>query len=307
MKGVRGSAAWFGVLLVAGCGPQGPVSTPITWWHNLQGGAIAEQRPPPPGLDAPYPLVGTTPARPVVTSAAVRDSLTASLIEQQDASHQIDTHDPIQFSAPAKGVTPQPGAAPAPPPPSMATLDAAGGTAPLAPGQTAPPPLPPKPVPTPEQQEASEPVLAMPPPPPGTTILAASGPLPQMPRTPPAPPSFAGFDIPATPLGPVRPDFAGRTAHLSNIAFQPGSDVLLPDDRATLRRLASSRGTASVRVDGHGDARSDTPDGQAAALRLGAARAAAAASALEQLGVPDASIEVAASAFGRGGSITVVK
>ena len=220
MKGVRGSAAWFGVLLVAGCGPQGPVSTPITWWHDLQGGAIAEQRPPPPGLDAPYPLVGTTPARPVVTSAAVRDSLTASLIEQQDASHQIDTHDPIQFSAPAKGAAPQPDAAP--PPPSMATLDAAGGTAPPAPGQTATAPAPPpKPVPTPEQQESSEPVLAMPPPPPGTTILAASGPLPQMPRTPPAPPSFAGGSTATATPDPTR-----RTGRRRRCAWGPPGQPL---------------------------------------------------------------------------------
>ncbi len=47
-------AALVAPLLLARCGPaHDPLDTPIAWWHNLQGGVIAEQRPPPPGVDAP--------------------------------------------------------------------------------------------------------------------------------------------------------------------------------------------------------------------------------------------------------------
>jgi outer membrane protein OmpA-like peptidoglycan-associated protein len=294
-------------LALAACGRTDPVDTPITWWHHLEGGVIAQQRPPPPGIDDPYPLIGTTPPRPTVTSAAARDALTASLVDQQAASRQLDAHDPIVVTGtPAATVRPAGKPAPnAPPPPAMAQLDAAGTPPPATPGAPLPPPVPPKPLLTPEQQEANEPVLAMPPVP-NAAVIVASGPLPQMPAAPPSPPEFPGFDIPTTPMRPVVPDFTGRTVTLSNLAFQPGSDVLLPDDRTTLRKLALSRKGAAIKVDGHGDAASDTPDQQAASLRLGLARAAAAAAALESLGVPPASITLAASAFGRGGSATLL-
>ena len=301
---VASASTLVGVLLLAGCGPgRDPVDTPVAWWHQLQGGAIAEQRPPPPGVDAPYPLIGTTPTRPVVTSAAARDALTASLIDQQGASHQLDTHDPILVATPDNPTTKPATPVPAPPP-STATLDAAGSEPPAS--GTSPNQAAPKPVPTPEQQEAAEPALTMPPPP-GSLVVVASGPLPRMPAHPPAPPEFPGFDIPATTLPALHADLSARPAQLSNLAFAPGSDVLSAADQAALHRAASRRGGAPVRIDGHGDAQSDTPDGQVAALRLALARAAAAAAALERLGVPPQSIELAASAFGRGGRVAVVQ
>ena len=331
---VMGRGAWAflvaGVLLgLDGCGPgRDPVDTPVAWWHHLQGGAIAEQRPPPPGVDAPYPHIGTTPARPAIPSVAARDALTASLIDQQAAAHQSDARNPIVVTgavAPAKAGaaasagtpgsgTGTPGAGQAGSgqaesgqgganPPSSATLDAAG--MPPA-GAAGVPPPPPKPAPTPEQQEANEPVLAMPPPPPGTAIIASGGPLPQMPARPPAPPSFPGFDIPATTLPPPTPDLSKRAAALSNVAFQPGSDVLAPDAMGVLHRIAVTRGTSRVRVAAGGDARSDTPEAQEAALRLALARAATASEALEAQGVPTGAIDVAADAFGRGAVVSVV-
>ncbi len=306
MINVASASTLVGILLLAGCGPgRDPVDTPIAWWHQLQGGAIAEQRPPPPGVDAPYPLIGTTPTRPVVTSAAARDALTASLIDQQGASHQLDTHDPILVATPDKSTTKPAAAAVPASPPSTATLDAAGSAQPAASGAS-PNQGASKPVLTPEQQEAAEPALTMPPPP-GSLVVVTSGPLPRMPSHPPAPPEFPGFDIPATTLPALHADLSARPAQLSNLAFAPGSDVLSAADQAALRRAASRRGGAPVRIDGHGDAQSDTPDGQAAALRLALARAAAAAAALERLGVPQQSIELAASAFGRGGRVAVVQ
>ena len=92
-------------------------------------------------------------------------------------------------------------------------------------------------MPTPEQQEAREPVLAMPPPPAAMTV-AASGPLPEMPASPPPPPSFADFAIPATDVAKLTPDYVPEAAHLANLGFVPGSDELLPQSRALLDHLA---------------------------------------------------------------------
>ena len=35
---------------------------PVSWWHDLQGGKIAEERPPPPGADQPYPNLASRAA-----------------------------------------------------------------------------------------------------------------------------------------------------------------------------------------------------------------------------------------------------
>ena len=173
-------------LLVAGCGTD-PVGTPVQWWHDLQGGAIAEQRPPPPGVDDPYPHVGTTPSRPAVPSVAARDTLTNALATQQYASNVTDARAPIAPptvpARPAAGATPGNSASATPGSPASATPPNSAGTTPPDSANAAPPnsasatldaagtappnakPAPAKPVPTPEQQEAGEPMLAMPPPP----------------------------------------------------------------------------------------------------------------------------------------------
>ncbi|MDQ2802201.1 MAG: hypothetical protein M3Y41_05760, partial [Pseudomonadota bacterium] len=56
------------LLLLAGCGgvermydSQLTTATPVDWWHQLEGGTIAEQRPPPPGLGQPYPNLDQVP------------------------------------------------------------------------------------------------------------------------------------------------------------------------------------------------------------------------------------------------------
>lgn len=293
--------AWAAAGL-AGCGAgQDPVGTPLSWWHQLEGGAIAEQRPPPPGVDDPYPHVGTTPARPVVPSKAARDALTASLASDRTATDRLDVHDPLPPPAAVAGRPAKPAMADQASAGSSATLDAAGGAASQTP--SAPPP-PPAPVPTPEQQERGEPVLAMPPAPASVTI-ASGGPLPAMPAAPPPPPRFPGFDIPATEVGRLTPDYTPEAPRDTTLAFAPGTDELLPQSRPVLRRVAASGKTVLVR--GHGDARSDTPSDQEAALRLALARAARAAEALQGLGVAPARIRIAATAFGRGGDVSVVQ
>lgn len=317
---------------LAGCaaGPD-PIDTPVAWWHDLQGGVIAQDRPPPPGVDAPYPHVGTTPARPVLPSVAARDAITASLLDRRTSSERLNAHDPI--------VPPRPVPPPAPPmaPPAPAatqsatdgvddTSDAALSAPPGTPsrssatiGDATPAPAGsarprPAPVLSPEQQEAAEPKLEMPPIPADSTVVV-EGPPPQMPSRPPPPPRIDGFDIPATPpvrsasgraaaAGPVAAR-SGRTAG-ARLDFAPASDVLLGAGRDALRAAALSRGTARIRVTGYGDAAADTPDEQAAALRLAVARAGIAAQSLAAFGVPASSIVLAAASFGRGGEVAVL-
>ncbi|MFT9148836.1 MAG: hypothetical protein ABF502_08590, partial [Acetobacter sp.] len=43
-------------LFAGGCHHQDPVDATFDWVHHMRGGAIATQRPPPPGRYDPYPL-----------------------------------------------------------------------------------------------------------------------------------------------------------------------------------------------------------------------------------------------------------
>ncbi len=56
----RLGAAWSVVLaiLLAGCG------YPVGLYHNIEGGAIAQQRQAPPGADLPYPNLAEVPPAP---------------------------------------------------------------------------------------------------------------------------------------------------------------------------------------------------------------------------------------------------
>lgn len=300
---VRASRVWWLALLpLAGCGAgQDPVGTPVSWWHGLEGGVIAEQRPPPPGVDDPYPHVGTTPARPTVPSKDVRDGLTASLAAQRTVTHRLDADQPV--AVPVAAAVPAKAAAP---PPASATIEAAGDAPAPVPGTPAPPAPPPRPLPTPEQQEANQPVLAMPPAP-GAVTVAASGPLPEMPAAPPPSPAVGGFVIPVTAVARLTPDYVSEAAHAANLDYLPGSDELLPKSRAVLDHVAVGSGGRPVSVTGFGEARSDQPADQEAALHLALARATAAAAELHRFGVAEARIKIAASPFGRGGDVTVVQ
>ncbi len=42
-------------LLLAGCSDVPNRINPVSWWHSLEGGAIAQNRPPPPNPNAPFP------------------------------------------------------------------------------------------------------------------------------------------------------------------------------------------------------------------------------------------------------------
>ncbi len=57
-----------------------------------------------------------------------------------------------------------------------------------------------------------------------------------------------------------------------------------------------------IAVTGYGDATSDDPAAQSAALTLGLSRARAMAAALTAAGVPATAVQVDAAAIGRGGT-----
>ncbi|WP_419729746.1 OmpA family protein [Lichenicola sp.] len=245
--------------LVGGCAHQDPVDTPLNWWHQLEGGAIAQQRPPPPGVDDPYPKIGTTPAAaPQVASMDLRKSVTAGLVEQRNLSARLNAHDPLPppvavatpgkaasgaapGPAPAGGVPGAPAAAAAANPAlSSATLDAA---------EAPPPPATPVTATGPasgatkggksghgrtdvlaDPSQADEPELAMPdlaPPPatgPGsvTAEADANAPTPQIPGAPPPPPSLPGMGL--APLPPVA--YAAPARPTYQLATVPGEALV---------------------------------------------------------------------------------
>jgi outer membrane protein OmpA-like peptidoglycan-associated protein len=301
------------LALLAGCGHRDPIDTPLNWWHQLEGGAIAQQRPPPPGVDDPYPRIGTTPAAaPKVASVELRHSVTEHLVEQRNLSARLNAHDPLpppvmpgpnttSLAAPARPNPAQSSAtldaAEAPPP--ARTHDAASAVAPgLAPG-AAPTTAPGARTASAGAPDTAE--LAMP------EVVSAggqpTGEIPAIPVAPPAPPGLPGIAMPPPPayVPPARPDYVLAQGPGDTLQFAAGSDVLGPGQSGTLHALAMHRGaTGSVYVHGYGEAASDAPQDQAQALTLAALRARSVADALEKEGVPASAIRIRADAFGRG-------
>jgi outer membrane protein OmpA-like peptidoglycan-associated protein len=317
----RGQAAFLlpllALLLLPGCSATGRLTGaverlssskltqegPLDWWHDLQGGRIAEGRPPPPGATDPYPNLSEVPARPTPTDPAVRRALTAQLAAERDRTERQAAQDPITPFAgtppaagtpasasttpgrPAKaarGVAP---AAPADPDASMATLDAA----------TAPPA---KPTPAaPASKRAPAPTAAAPGAP-GAVVQSGpvqSGPLPALPTGAPAVPQLPG--LPASTFALATP----RPAPQAVVAFAQGSAALPDSADPALRALAARRAGGGIEVSAGGDGEGG-PERQATALPLGMARARAIQDALVAAGVPMAAIRTEASGLGRTGS-----
>ena len=257
--------------------------TPVEWWYQLQGGRVAQGRPPPPGATDPYPNIATVPNRPEPTDPAARRALQASLAGQRDGAARDAANDPLPLG-PAAALQAVPTRPPrADPAASMATLDAAEAPAPRA----APPSAPLASAPP-----ASSPAL------PPSAARTASGPLPALPDAPPAPP--AGFGLPPVPAAAAPP--AGVA-----VAFAPGSAELPAAADPALRALAVRRGEAGVLVTADGEARGATTQAQAAGLDLALRRARAIADAVVRAGVPEAAVRLSAAGLGRGASARLVE
>ena len=323
----RGQAALLCVLLLGGCSTvqrlndsKLTLETPIDWWHDLQGGRIARDRPPPPGATDPYPNLSSVPARPTPTDATTRRALTEQLAAERDRTQRAATRDPIVAAgAPAAVAAAKAAAAPKAAPAGVAsTAPAPTGTAPTrtTPGKAAVPGPPAGGVPAgtipaaAPDDEPSKAVLDAATAPPATTRRSArgapaigpggaplaSGPLPELPAGAPPIPQLPG--LPATTFAPAPP----RPLPQAVIAFARGSAALPDSADPALRALAARLAGGGMVVQAGGDADGAGPDQQAAAVPLGLARARAIRAALVAAGVPPAAIRIEAAGLGRTGS-----
>lgn len=354
-------------LVLAGCSSFSRSSmNPVNWWHHLEGGAIAQQRPSPPGSDQPYPNLATVPPRPAAPDKQALETITQGLVADRAHAQYMAAAAPIADpsspqASPALFGT---GTLPPPPPPgsppartSAPTASASLAAASASPTPPAPQGPPPKPLPAPKAAVQSTPLPApasapasaasaapaqlagagapsaasspKPPPPEAsaqapapahvaaaappsaaTAINAPSAPMapaPAIPAAPPPPPSVPGTPpmAVATAGPPATP--ATRRPGEVRIEFVAGSAALPPGANDLLKQLVAKRGGAAIALTGHGDATSDDPAVQAAALSLALARAQAAAKALVADGVPENAIRIGAEASGRGADARLIQ
>jgi outer membrane protein OmpA-like peptidoglycan-associated protein len=345
-SGLRVRLAPWLALLLAGCSSIPSSMNPVSWWHDLQGGKIAEERPPPPGADQPYPNLASVPPKPQAPDrAALANIATALIADRTNAQHAAAAAPIADPSLPSaspglfgRGTVPPP--APAPPPGAgQASATMAAADAPPAAASPSPPakaadavpapakaplgtvesaPLaPPGATAQPPAVAPAPPALATAPPPPprlsgaGSAapppVAAAAAPLPPAPAVaapaappPPAAPTTVATATPATPPAP-------NAANSVSVTFVNGSAALTSTATDTLKQLATRRGTGMIAVTGYGDAASNTPDAQSAALALGLSRAQAMAAALIAAGVPASAVQVDAAAIGRGATARLVQ
>ncbi len=291
-----------------------PVGVPIDWWHDLQGGAIAQQRPPPPGADSPYPNLAQVPPAPTPTSAAARRDLAERLVSARDRTVRDAAQDPIATpqQAAARLRASLPGADPDASD-SKARIEAA--STPSAPAPSAPSSAATRPgaaSPSLSRMERSPPAPVLE----GVGSAASSatapatsdpgpsepapGALPPLPSGPPPLPTIPGVAIAAIPdAPPPRPQV--------DVSFLPASDVMRPASEAGLRDLAARRGGGPVALLGGGDATSSSPQAQQVALPLAWRRAQAMADILEAEGVPASAVRIDAAALARGGIARLVE
>ena len=294
--------ACVAALMVAGCAdPAAPLErlynsnltheNPIDWWHSLEGGLIAEQRPPPPGVTDPYPNLASVPARPVPTDRPTRRALAATLAAERDRTRLQAAQDPLVMPAPAPTSTSAPGKPkPATPDPglSTATLEAATA-APALPSRQAPV-IAPVAVPEPE-----DPIPA------GAAPAAiVSGPIPSIPGAPPPPPRLPG--LPPTASAPATP--RPRPAVL--LQFSPGSATLTAADDASLQELAVKAAGGPVAISAGGDASAGSLALAPAALDLAWRRVQAIGARLTTAGVTQPHLHPEAHADGRGGRAILI-
>jgi outer membrane protein OmpA-like peptidoglycan-associated protein len=336
--GRRGAAALALAGLLGGCGFPKDVN-PVTWWHNLEGGPIAAQRPPPPNATAPYPNLATVPPAPPPVDAAALKTMTDGLVADRANAEYAASLAPL----PANPVPPRP----APVPPAPTGDDVSGATLPAVtakPALSGPPQPPPQngpmtkvkaaPVAKVEQAPLASPIPNPPEAPPapaqvgsvsaapkltGTALIDApqaqatpAAPLASLPPVPAAPPPPAALPgLPTStlptpaPVAPPPPPAPPKPAPADApvlIAFPPGSSTLPVDALVSLKLLARQRGDNGIVITGYGDTDSADAVAQSAAMPLALARARAIAANLLAAGVPAPALRVTAQAQGQGGA-----
>ena len=145
-SGLRFRRAPWLALLLAGCSSLPASMNPVSWWHDLQGGKIAEERPPPPGADQPYPNLASVPPKPEAPDrAALANIATALIADRTNAQHAAAAApiaDPsLPSASPAlfgRGTVPPP-SPPPPPGAGQASATMAAADAPPAAASPSPP------------------------------------------------------------------------------------------------------------------------------------------------------------------------
>ena len=305
---VRQAALTVGCLAaLTGCGSveefydsKLSLDNPVDWWHQLQGGPIADERPPPPGITDPYPNLARVPAKPSPTDAPTRAGLSAQLASQRDHARLLAAQDPVVFPPPGAAklptaAAPRPapsaaGASPqaADPDTSSMVLEAASATPAAAPA-----PVRPAPATDPNAPAAFRT-------PPASAGPVESGPIPPLPTAAPALPNLPG--LPTSNPAPV----VLRARASAQFSFAPGSAALPDSADGALRALAAQRAGGPIAVTAGGDARSAAPDAQGAALPLALRRTGAITAVLIAAGVPSGSIRSRAVAPGREATARLV-
>ncbi|MBV1835613.1 hypothetical protein [Acetobacter estunensis] len=328
---LRLGALTLPVLLLTGCqNHHDIIDSTVDWYHRQEGGLIATQRPPPPGVNGPYPRVGLTPTTaPELPSPELRQDITNNLLQSRNFAQRMAVRNgtltpdipppPVQAKTATPATPGKPGengqpASPLPDGAMGAVLDAADSPEPTS-SSTSPSPVaasPPSPVVAPTGSKSSktpdEPEIAMPefrgnaP----KVATEVEGPLPDVPSAPPAAPSIAGFAVPsdANLKDPVKPDYDLSTPEGTIITFLPQSDQLAPGQDAALDKLVQSRGNALFYLHCSGETTSMDPADQAQAVQLGLLRARTLSAALTQRGVPASILHISSSAFGPGARVS---
>jgi outer membrane protein OmpA-like peptidoglycan-associated protein len=283
-------------LSLAAC--HDPLRAPADLFHDLEGGDIAAQRPPPPGAGLPYPKLGSVPAKPVLPAPAYRNGLQAQLLAERDRTERVAADTPILPLVPppppdlptATVAAPSPGD---PQPTAAATLD----TAEAPPPKPAPLPLTP---PAPSQKVAAAGGPAR-----GTALSIVGAPMdsagvPDLPAAPPPPATFEGVAAEPLPTPRVLPAEVAPTPVGTQVFFPVGATALPASQTQALKDFLSHRKKQPIEIIGLGEASSDSPDGQAAAVAMALRRAESVASALVAMHVPQSALRLGANAFGRG-------
>ncbi len=278
------------LLGLAGCAHQDGVETTNQWWHNFEGGEIAQLRAPPPGQSAPYPLVSKTPTEaPDLPSPAARELQTQQLEMDRNLA---------QRASAAQG--PLPIVPKSAPPPTVKTDNNA--TMGAATDQKAPPSV----TSVPQHPEAVMPKFI-------AKTSVNSGALPEMVSAPPAPVSFPGFSVPMTAgtSQAVLPEINAATPEGTLIRFQVATDQVVGDAQTAYQHIAGQRHGQRVKILGFGAAMSAdaglAPADQVREVSLGLLRAQVVARGLIAQGVPQSAIDLSGEAIGDGVRVRIAQ
>lgn len=268
----RSSAAWLVPLIcLAGCST--PRNTgPEAWWHNMSGGRIAAERPPPPGDKDPFPSLATVPPKPPRPDVGGWNRVTAGLVNDRIAARQIEALNPLPPPARRSGAQP-PSAQPA-------AMEASLGAPEVKPPTRTQPPV--------------------------TSGRAGTGQLPALPVAEPARPNIAPAPRPAA-AQPPPPAPAAHPIEGTPVDFDPRSAAVREGALAIVQQIAAAHGDRGIAITGYGEASSSDPLGQQAALDLALRRAQAIATALVAEGVPNKFLRVNAEAAGRGAALRLLQ